>query len=170
MKCHFWQKFLIAGMRSHNFFWVLGEPRDNKQCCHLLFYLLIACTLAFLLLQLMPHQVVVHLLSTTILGTEIYLPFYICFFFSWWAFGHSWNLHRTSPSPFVIPVARYNKATYMQPSVGMRFAMMFETEESSKRRFVHFLFSFYIAFVFCFRFYLYAIYLCPQTRPWCTTV
>ncbi|TVU16465.1 hypothetical protein EJB05_40031 [Eragrostis curvula] len=41
---------------------------------------------------------------------------------------------RTSPSPFVIPLARYNKATYMQPSVGMRFAMMFETEESSKRR------------------------------------
>ncbi|AQK46979.1 auxin response factor 11 isoform X2 [Zea mays] len=41
---------------------------------------------------------------------------------------------RTSPSPFVIPLARYNKATYLQPSVGMRFAMMFETEESSKRR------------------------------------
>ncbi|KAJ1273329.1 hypothetical protein BS78_06G271700 [Paspalum vaginatum] len=41
---------------------------------------------------------------------------------------------RTSPSPFVIPLTRYNKATYMQPSVGMRFAMMFETEESSKRR------------------------------------
>ncbi|CAL5014329.1 unnamed protein product [Urochloa decumbens] len=41
---------------------------------------------------------------------------------------------RTSPSPFVIPLARYNKATYMQPSVGLRFAMMFETEESSKRR------------------------------------
>ncbi|ONM12538.1 auxin response factor 11 isoform X1 [Zea mays] len=41
---------------------------------------------------------------------------------------------RTSPSPFVIPLARYNMATYLQPSVGMRFAMMFETEESSKRR------------------------------------
>ncbi|KAJ1260484.1 hypothetical protein BS78_10G236200 [Paspalum vaginatum] len=41
---------------------------------------------------------------------------------------------RTSPSPFVIPLTRYNKATYMQPSVGMRFTMMFETEESSKRR------------------------------------
>ncbi|XP_062186124.1 auxin response factor 11-like isoform X2 [Phragmites australis] len=41
---------------------------------------------------------------------------------------------RTSPSPFVIPLARYNKANYMHPSVGMRFAMMFETEESSKRR------------------------------------
>ncbi|KAF8660332.1 hypothetical protein HU200_057909 [Digitaria exilis] len=41
---------------------------------------------------------------------------------------------RTSPAPFVIPITRYNKATYTQPSVGMRFTMMFETEESSKRR------------------------------------
>lgn len=49
----------------------------------------------------------------------------------------SWNLFRTSPSPFVVPVARYNKANYIQQSVGMRMAMMFETEESSKRRFVH---------------------------------
>nr|AEV40929.1 putative auxin response factor [Oryza punctata] len=49
--------------------------------------------------------------------------------------GDSVLFIRTSPSPFVIPVARYNKATYMQPSVGMRFAMMFETEESSKRRY-----------------------------------
>ncbi|KAM0893188.1 hypothetical protein ACQ4PT_025274 [Festuca glaucescens] len=42
---------------------------------------------------------------------------------------------RTSPSPFVVPVARYNKANYIQQSVGMRMAMMFETEESSKRRY-----------------------------------
>ncbi|KAL6844414.1 hypothetical protein ACP4OV_026087 [Aristida adscensionis] len=51
--------------------------------------------------------------------------------------GSSFTIYynpRTSPSPFVIPLARYNKATYMQPSVGMRFSMMFETEESSKRR------------------------------------
>jgi auxin response factor len=47
-----------------------------------------------------------------------------------------YNLFRTSPSPFVVPVARYNKANYVQQSVGMRMAMMFETEESSKRRFV----------------------------------
>ncbi|KAG8043824.1 hypothetical protein GUJ93_ZPchr0458g22691 [Zizania palustris] len=52
--------------------------------------------------------------------------------------GSSFTIYynpRTSPSPFVIPLARYNKATYLQPSVGMRFAMMFETEESSKRRY-----------------------------------
>jgi hypothetical protein len=46
----------------------------------------------------------------------------------------------------VIPLARYNKATYMQPSVGMRFAMMFETEESSKRRFVLLSFHMHVAF------------------------
>ncbi|KAL6651860.1 hypothetical protein ACP70R_010785 [Stipagrostis hirtigluma subsp. patula] len=51
--------------------------------------------------------------------------------------GSSFTIYynpRTSPSPFVIPLARYNKVNYLQPSVGMRFAMMFETEESSKRR------------------------------------
>ncbi|KAM3390252.1 hypothetical protein ACQJBY_012069 [Aegilops geniculata] len=52
--------------------------------------------------------------------------------------GSSFTIYynpRTSPSPFVVPVARYNKANYIQQSVGMRMAMMFETEESSKRRY-----------------------------------
>ncbi|KQJ85161.2 auxin response factor 11 isoform X2 [Brachypodium distachyon] len=52
--------------------------------------------------------------------------------------GSSFTIYynpRTSPSPFVVPLARYNKANYVQQSVGMRFAMMFETEESSKRRY-----------------------------------
>ncbi|KAG0471861.1 hypothetical protein HPP92_016407 [Vanilla planifolia] len=44
---------------------------------------------------------------------------------------------RASPSEFVIPVAKYNKAVYgHQLSLGMRFRMMFETEESGTRRYM----------------------------------
>ncbi|XP_044968090.1 auxin response factor 11 isoform X2 [Hordeum vulgare subsp. vulgare] len=51
--------------------------------------------------------------------------------------GSSFTIYynpRTSPSPFVVPMTRYNKAIYIQQSVGMRIAMMSETEESGKRR------------------------------------
>lgn len=42
---------------------------------------------------------------------------------------------RASPSEFVIPLAKYVKAVYhTRVSVGMRFRMLFETEESSVRR------------------------------------
>ncbi|KAL0325844.1 UNVERIFIED_CONTAM: Auxin response factor 5 [Sesamum radiatum] len=44
---------------------------------------------------------------------------------------------RACPSEFVIPFAKYRKAVYgTQLSIGMRFGMMFETEESSKRRYM----------------------------------
>lgn len=44
-------------------------------------------------------------------------------------------LCRACPSEFVIPLAKYRKAVLgTQVSVGMRFGMMFETEESGKRR------------------------------------
>ncbi|KAL0391907.1 UNVERIFIED_CONTAM: Auxin response factor 5 [Sesamum radiatum] len=44
---------------------------------------------------------------------------------------------RACPSEFVIPLAKYRKAVYgTQLSIGMRFGMMFETEESSKRRYM----------------------------------
>ncbi|XP_022894441.1 auxin response factor 5-like isoform X1 [Olea europaea var. sylvestris] len=44
---------------------------------------------------------------------------------------------RACPSEFIIPLAKYRKAVYgTQFSVGMRFGMMFETEESSKRRYI----------------------------------
>ncbi|XWS25880.1 hypothetical protein CRYUN_Cryun27aG0105700 [Craigia yunnanensis] len=44
---------------------------------------------------------------------------------------------RACPSEFVVPVAKYNKSVYgSQVSVGMRFGMMFETEESGKRRYM----------------------------------
>ncbi|KAI3754147.1 hypothetical protein L1987_53925 [Smallanthus sonchifolius] len=43
---------------------------------------------------------------------------------------------RASPAEFVIPLAKYNKAMYGQASLGMRFRMMFETEESGVRRYM----------------------------------
>ncbi|KAG0503808.1 hypothetical protein HPP92_003880 [Vanilla planifolia] len=43
---------------------------------------------------------------------------------------------RASPSEFVIPLAKYNKALYTQVSLGMRFRMMFETEECGVRRYM----------------------------------
>ncbi|XP_022965395.1 auxin response factor 19-like isoform X3 [Cucurbita maxima] len=43
---------------------------------------------------------------------------------------------RASPSEFVIPLAKYTKAMYTQVSLGMRFRMMFETEESGVRRYM----------------------------------
>ncbi|KAI4379961.1 hypothetical protein MLD38_006197 [Melastoma candidum] len=43
---------------------------------------------------------------------------------------------RASPAEFVIPLAKYNKAMYAQVSPGLRFRMMFETEESTIRRYM----------------------------------
>ncbi|XP_028759385.1 auxin response factor 19 [Neltuma alba] len=44
---------------------------------------------------------------------------------------------RASPSEFVIPLAKYYKAVYShQISPGMRFRMMFETEDSGTRRYM----------------------------------
>ncbi|GAB4854070.1 hypothetical protein Ancab_022652 [Ancistrocladus abbreviatus] len=44
---------------------------------------------------------------------------------------------RASPSEFVIPLAKYYKAVYgQQMSLGMRFRMLFETEESGTRRYM----------------------------------
>lgn len=44
---------------------------------------------------------------------------------------------RACPSEFVIPLVKYRKAVYgTRISVGMRFGMMFETEESGKRRYM----------------------------------
>ncbi|KAI4303697.1 hypothetical protein MLD38_039298 [Melastoma candidum] len=44
---------------------------------------------------------------------------------------------RASPCEFVIPLAKYVKAVYhSRVSVGMRFRMLFETEESSVRRYM----------------------------------
>jgi hypothetical protein len=44
---------------------------------------------------------------------------------------------RASPTEFVVPFAKYQKALYgNQISLGMRFRMMFETEELGTRRYI----------------------------------
>ncbi|XP_057533263.1 auxin response factor 5-like [Amaranthus tricolor] len=44
---------------------------------------------------------------------------------------------RACPTEFVIPASKFRKAIYGTPvSAGMRFGMMFETEESGKRRYM----------------------------------
>ncbi|CAK8566177.1 unnamed protein product [Lathyrus sativus] len=48
-----------------------------------------------------------------------------------------YNPRLASPSEFVIPLSKYIKAVYhTRISVGMRFRMLFETEESSVRRYM----------------------------------
>lgn len=52
----------------------------------------------------------------------------------------AYRISRASPSEFVVPLAKYVKAVYhTRVSVGMRFRMLFETEESSVRRYVRLL-------------------------------
>lgn len=66
-------------------------------------------------------------------------------------------LFRASPSEFVIPLAKYVKAVYhTRVSVGMRFRMLFETEESSVRRYV----NCHQKFIFLYS----VIHQCPYSR------
>ncbi|KAJ1382660.1 PB1 domain [Sesbania bispinosa] len=52
-------------------------------------------------------------------------------------YNPSYIMGRASPSEFVIPLSKYIKAVYhTRISVGMRFRMLFETEESSVRRYM----------------------------------
>lgn len=66
--------------------------------------------------------------SASICGIQLYIAiFYIYALLNF----------RASPSEFVIPLAKYAKALYhTRVSLGMRFRMLFETEESSVRRYV----------------------------------
>lgn len=59
-----------------------------------------------------------------------FTEFIICFL------NKLFDFNRASPSEFVIPLAKYNKAMYNQVSLGMRFRMMFETDESGVRRYM----------------------------------
>lgn len=67
-------------------------------------------------------------------------------------------IFRASPTEFVIPFAKYQKAVYgNQLSLGMRFRMMFETEELGTRRYfiAHFDFLFQVigyTYFFCILF------------------
>ncbi|TYH71755.1 hypothetical protein ES332_D05G206500v1 [Gossypium tomentosum] len=111
-------KRLRAGMRNHSYWWELGMQIVIKQLCHHQFYLQIVCTLVSLPLLLKLLQIEPHSQSSTIQA----LSSVFC---------------RSCPSEFVIPMAKYCKSVYAtQVSAGMRFGMMFETEESGKRRYM----------------------------------
>lgn len=125
--------FISPGMIITSFYWEFVEQIVHRLLCPLPCYQAIACTLVSLLQQLMLQpQTVVSLFSTTpgmiilhstwsCLCTEVTWPSFV----------------RASPSEFVIPLAKYVKAVYhTRVSVGMRFRMLFETEESSVRRWV----------------------------------
>ena len=116
----------------------------RQQPFHRLSYLLTVCTLASLLLQHMLLPTELHSQFSTTLGRcdILYLKcsflkvfpvkkigiksllFLVCF-----------DVCRACPTEFVIPASKFRKAIYGTPvSAGMRFGMMFETEESGKRR------------------------------------
>jgi auxin response factor len=46
------------------------------------------------------------------------------------------SFFRAAPAEFVVPLAKYTKAMYAQVSLGMRFRMIFETEECGVRRYM----------------------------------
>lgn len=83
-------------------------------------------------------QITAHSLYFTIQGTFGIL--HMCITMTWHGMTSieqcSFEFDRASPSEFVVPLAKYNKVTYTQVSLGMRFRMMFETEESGVRRYM----------------------------------
>ena len=117
----------------------------SKQHYPHLFYLLIACTLVSWLPQLMLQRTEAHSQYFTTQGSQILnlspiYGFYILFP-RLWILNYTltpplfYLICRACPSEFVIPLSRFRKSVFgTQLSVGMRFGMMFETEESSKRR------------------------------------
>lgn len=125
---------LPLGMKKINCSWVSDERLVHRLSCPHRFYQVIACTLVFSLqLPMLLPQIAVSLYFiiqgevsqhrdslNTFSGNPSYSNYLDC---------------RASPSEFVIPLAKYVKAVYhTRVSVGMRFRMLFETEESSVRR------------------------------------
>lgn len=71
----------------------------------------------------------------TPLQRGLFFPLYSMLHQDQIAVFYNGDLCRASPSEFVIPLAKYYKSNYgQQVSPGMRFRMMFETEESGTRR------------------------------------
>jgi hypothetical protein len=83
----------------------------------------------------MLHPQTVVSLFSIIPGMRIYCGRVINILLSYFPFNkHGHFFVRASPE-FIIPLAKYVKAVYhTRVSVGMRFRMLFETEESSVRR------------------------------------
>jgi hypothetical protein len=107
----------------------------HKQSCHLQSYLVIACILVFLLQLLMLLQRIAGSQFSITQGRIVVITSSVRHF----SF-QSFNIFcRASLSEFVIPLVKHVKAVYhTRISVGMRFRMLFETEESSVRRYAKF--------------------------------
>ena len=121
------------GMKRMSYYWESGERIIRRLSCPHLFYQVTACTLVFLLLHMQPPQIVA-LLFFIIQGE--YSPCYN-FKFLIYVVTNFYSIELlcwASPSEFVIPLAKYVKVVYHTlVSVGMRFRMLFESEESSVR-------------------------------------
>ena len=109
---------------------------DPNQLCHHQFYQVTACTLESWLLQPMLLQIVAHLLFSITQGILVANCTLLELSASTKANESYYSSDRASPSEFVIPLAKYNKALYTQVSLGMRFRMLFETEDSGVRRYM----------------------------------
>jgi hypothetical protein len=123
-------------MTTTSCFWAFVEQAGHRLSCHHRYFLVIACTLVCSLQQLMLHQQIAALLFSIIQGKNSFS--HISDLFSHHkclTLSHAFC--RASPCEFVIPLSKYVKAVYhTRISVGMRFRMLFETEESSVRRYV----------------------------------
>jgi hypothetical protein len=81
-------------------------------------------------------QTVARLLFSTIQGILLLLHYIYTLYQQSIQWACTISFDRASPSEFVIPLAKYNKALYTQVSLGMRFRMLFETEDSGVRRYM----------------------------------
>jgi hypothetical protein len=133
----------FSGMITISFFWEFVAQLGHKLSCHLLSYLVIACTLVFLPQLLMLLQQIAGLQSFITQG-RIFVCMSLFAIFPSECFNIFFS-YRASPCEFVIPLAKYVKAVYhTRISVGMRFRMLFETEESSVRRYPKLSFSVFL--------------------------
>ena len=139
-KCSFivFYVFSLLGMKRISSFWEYVVPIGHKLLCHRQFYPATVCILGFLQLLPMLQQLIAVSQCSIIQGCECCLHFHFWYFFirNYNAIFDSYIMGRASPSEFVIPLSKYIKAVYhTRVSVGMRFRMLFETEESSVRRY-----------------------------------
>ena len=140
-------------MKSSSFSWALDVLIGNRPTFHHQFCQVTVCILGFWQLQLMLLRTIASSRCSTIPGQHT--PLFILAFYplqhlflylvtlnSYCGTNYSevvnskfFSMCRASPSEFVIPLAKYYKAVCAnQLSLGMRFRMMFETEESGTRR------------------------------------
>lgn len=124
-------------MKRINSFWEFVMPLGHRLLYHHLFCLVIACILDSLLLLHMLLQLIAVLLFSFIQGWKnlFYLHLLVLSIYPIIYSTNIFFMFRAIQSEFVIQLSKYIKAVFhTRISVGMRFRMLFETEESSVRR------------------------------------